>query len=232
MEATLDVFGHIAERTQIVPGRGFLAKRLAKSGSTVFEGAQGVLLDQDWGFPPYYTWSDTTAGNALALLETADFSGTSQVIGALRSYSTRHGAGPFPTEDAALTAALSDPTNPTNAWQGDFRVGWFDLCLARYALEAAGRIDALALTCLDRFPQNETPKVGVGYRLNGAPFPLTLGTRENPQHREAMGAALGSVEVKYSPAPRDAEQYAAWIAEQMHLPLTITSWGPTADDKR
>lgn len=232
LEATLEVFAHIAAQVRTVEGDAFLAARARAPGTTIFEGAQGVLLDQDWGFHPHTTWSNATPENALGLLEEAGFGGQTIVLGALRAYHTRHGTGPFPTEDAALTLALPDPHNPANAWQGPFRAGWFDLPLARYALEAAGRVDSLALTCLDRLPQIGKAKIATAYRRNGSPFSPTLGQREHLEHREAMGAALRSVEVEYCDAPLSAEPYAARIAEALRLPLAVTSWGPTAADKR
>jgi adenylosuccinate synthase len=104
----------------------------------VFEGAQGVLLDEWRGFHPYTTWSTTTFDNAEALLAEAGQAGSAQRLGVTRPYLTRHGAGPFVTEDAALAAALPEPHNGTGTWQGPFRVGHLDLVALRYAVEVAG----------------------------------------------------------------------------------------------
>jgi adenylosuccinate synthase len=72
----------------------------------VFEGAQGALLDEWRGFHPHTTWSTTTFDNAEALLAEAGQAGSAHRLGVTRAYLTRHGAGPFVTEDAALAAAL------------------------------------------------------------------------------------------------------------------------------
>ena len=74
------------------------------------------------------------------------------ILGVIRAYMTRHGAGPLPTWSPELDAMLSDPGNPTNAWQGTIRRGWLDLVLLRYAAETAGgTLDGLVINCLDHF---------------------------------------------------------------------------------
>ncbi len=103
-------YGDLARQMQIVPG-DFLNSLLRKPGSVVFEGAQGVLLDEWLGFHPYTTWSTTTLQNADRLLREAGYRGRVARIGLTRGYATRHGPGPFVSEDAALTGALPDPSN-------------------------------------------------------------------------------------------------------------------------
>lgn len=121
-----------------------VADDFEKSGVVIFEGAQGVLLDERHGFPPHTTWSDCTVAPALALLPNgADV----RTIGVLRTFAVRHGAGPLPSE-CDLPHAPAEH-NTTNEWQGAVRRGWFDAPLARYALDVAGTIDALAITHLD-----------------------------------------------------------------------------------
>jgi len=77
-----------------------------------------------------------------------------------------------------LTERLTDPHNPTNDWQGPFRVGWFDLSLARYALRVAGRVDALAVTWLDRWADLADARVASGYRIGDRAYRLPVGARE------------------------------------------------------
>lgn len=113
--------------------------------TVVFEGAQGVLLDEWRGFHPHTTWSTCTFDNALTLLE--GYSGEVARLGVLRSYMTRHGNGPLPTE---VDLGLEEPDNLTGPWQGAFRTGWADAVLGRYALECCGGVDGLAITHLDR----------------------------------------------------------------------------------
>ncbi len=124
---------------------------LSAFDNIVFEGAQGVLLDETHGFAPYHTWSNCTPANALAMLHDEGDVRRVTVIGVTRTYATRHGAGPFPTEDPRLASCLSpEPSNHCHPYQGVFRVGHLDAVLLRYALQACGgTIDGLAVTHCD-----------------------------------------------------------------------------------
>lgn len=143
----------------------------------VFEGAQGVLLDETHGTAPHNTWTDTTFNNADTLLDELGVTDRYR-IGCLRTYHTRHGAGPFPTEDDRLKAVLPELHNGTGEFQGAFRVGYFDFELAQKAIDIVGGIDCLSLSHLDRlsalgmkenFPDQleEIFGVPVGMRANG-----------------------------------------------------------------
>lgn len=121
--------------------------------TVVFEGAQGVLLDEWHGLHPHTTYSTTTFANAATLAE--EWGAPLTRIGVTRAYATRHGAGPLPTEDAdpALREAWArGEHNADGEWQGAFRYGHPDLVLLRYARDVVGPLDAVAVTCLDRVP--------------------------------------------------------------------------------
>ena len=153
----VDLYEDFAKRYRIVD-RQYLEQQLKGNGTIIFEGAQGVLLDQDYGFHPYTTWSDTTFGNARDLLQ--GFNGPVRKIGVLRGYMTRHGAGPFPTEDTDC-GILTDQHNKWGEFQEGFRVGHFDAVLAHYALEVVGGVDELAITNLDKL--GPKPKICTAY---------------------------------------------------------------------
>ena len=121
------------------------AGRLADAGRLVFEGAQGVLLDETHGFHPHTTWSTVTPRNARALLGGR----AARVLGVTRTYQTRHGAGPLPTEDAGVLARFAERHNGTGEYQGAWRAGHLDTVLLRYAVAACGGVDGLAVTHLD-----------------------------------------------------------------------------------
>lgn len=118
----------------------------------VYEGAQGVLLDEYYGFYPYTTWSTVTSKHALEHLEHVGCTDTI-VLGITRAYHTRHGNGPFPTYDSILPIPVGEH-NQTNDWQNNFRVGYLDLPLLKYALKADGNIDGIFLTCVDHVSWN------------------------------------------------------------------------------
>ncbi|MFC5289834.1 adenylosuccinate synthetase [Actinokineospora guangxiensis] len=136
--------------------------RLADRGRLVMEGAQGVLLDQHHGFHPHTTWSSTTPVNARELLEGREHT----VIGVTRTYHTRHGAGPLPTEDAALLERYPERHNGTGEYQGAWRVGHLDAALLDRAIAVCDGVDALAVTHLD------APTPSVVAAPGAAPVPL------------------------------------------------------------
>jgi adenylosuccinate synthase len=142
----------------------FILKQwLTDTEHVVFEGAQGVLLDEDVGFHPYTTWSHCTTVNAQEIVR--DMAPGSPVfqIGVMRSYMMRHGPGPLPSETNELASMISEH-NTLNKWQGAVRYGWFDAVLARYALQATGGVDSLAVTHMDILPHLDKWKYCQSYK--------------------------------------------------------------------
>lgn len=152
----------------------------AYDGNVVFEGHQGVLLDEHYGLEPHRTWTACTFFNALALI---DFSWDVEKIGVVRSYFTRHGAGPFPTEDPAVN--YPEPHNHTNEFMGPFRQGYFDAVLTKYAIQCCGGIDTLAITHMDCW----NGMVRLGDENLWAPE--TVDYRKMPGPQQLMTEALG-----------------------------------------
>jgi adenylosuccinate synthase len=226
------LYVQIARRFAVVPASGEV---LNTSGTIIFEGAQGVLLDEWHGFHPYTTWSTTTFANAVTLLREANYREPVTRIGAMRAYMTRHGPGPFPTEDAALAHALPDAHNGTNAWQRSFRVGWLDLVLLRYALDVAGGVDQLAVTCLDRL--GAAPGLRVCRRYDG-PLDgcaeqgrLRVMPPPNLEYQEKLTQALLGCAPRYESVGNETELLDA-IEVELNCPIGLVSHGPAWRDKR
>jgi adenylosuccinate synthase len=208
-----------------------IVEQIARAGA-VFEGAQGVLLDQAAGFFPHVTRANTTFANADLLLEEAGCSGQVVRIGLLRGYATRHGAGPIPTETYELRVPPCD--NATNPWQGSFRTGWFDAVAARYALEVVGGVDLLGLTNLDRLVGPGPLRAAVTY----GPTPDFPGGRVPPappdlerlaRRTEALLAARPSyvpVAAIEQPAPAAYRRYAARLSELLGRRVDLISASP------
>lgn len=118
---------------------------LLRRGNVIFEGAQGVLLDQDFGFHPHTTWTNTTLDNAYELLDGVDAKITK--VGITRTFAARHGAGPLVTEidEHGFGGEVHNQTQP---FQGVFRRGHFDAVATRYAVDVLGRRTA-GLPALD-----------------------------------------------------------------------------------
>jgi len=237
----------LAMRFRIVPGS--YLRTIAAAGDLLFEGAQGVLLDEWHGFHPYTTWSTATPANALELLSEIGYDGSIERLGVLRAYFTRHGAGPFVTEDSGLSVMLPDAFNKPGTWQGDFRVGWFDLVMARYAITVSGGIDSLAITNLDRFAKIPDAKIAMAYHVpeermvhDGKRIALSRiegnmtrvdrlfrkETLTDLTYQEALTRLLQSAIPEYRPAPGNEEGYLQLIERELSVPVTITSHGPTA----
>jgi adenylosuccinate synthase len=189
--------------------------------TALFEGAQGVLLDEYRGFHPHTTWSTVTPHHAWELIEAAGVEAVA-VLGVTRAYSTRHGDGPFPTFSAELTGRLEDPGNPCNPWQGGLRCGWLDLPLLRYAAAVAGPLDGLVVNHLDQVR-------GAKCQVCGAYRNVALAPSAAPSlsWQEQLGRDLARAEPVLSPATADS------IVELLSevAPVVLTGHGPTAEQR-
>ncbi|MBP9757540.1 MAG: adenylosuccinate synthetase [Candidatus Pacebacteria bacterium] len=208
--------------------------RIARNGNLLFEGSQGVLLDEWRGFHPYTTWSTTTFDNALTLLREAEYDYSVEKIGVLRAYHTRHGEGPFPTEDAMLTKLLPDGHNDDIGPQGVFRNGWFDVVLAQYALDVCGGVDSLAITHLDRI--QDLPEVQMAFAYQGkhekfSRIPVNPIKEDLVAQAEITKLVQSSTPIYQTVGLRD-ERYADLIGQMLGTTISMTSYGQTAADKR
>lgn len=240
LEAWISTVARITELGLIVPDT-VLQDWLHSSERVVFEGAQGVLLDQDVGFHPYTTWSRCTDANALDLLKDMAADAQTFKFGVMRSYAVRHGPGPLPTETDQLNTHVSEH-NTKNEWQGSVRYGWFDAVLARYALSVTGKMDAILVTHMDILPRLKTwPCCTAYYGLNfndsmihadlsdGAlknfslPRPLSLTLRTN------FTQALLNVTTRLETCPPEENKVIEKIESLLGQTVTMISTGPTAD---
>lgn len=190
---------------------------LSTQGDLIFEGAQGVLLDEWKGFHPYTTWSNTTSRNAQWILTEKLERPRGYTLGVLRSYHTRHGAGPFPSENEHITHPESH--NGTGKFQGPWRQGYFDAVLARYAVQANGGVDGIALTHTDRLTNIVNAyRLPTGERVDNLPVPEP----RNLQRQEALTRTLEKVApcILYNVSTPDR------VARLLQAPVVSTSNGP------
>jgi adenylosuccinate synthase len=203
--------------------------------TVIFEGAQGALLDEEWGFHPHTTWSDCTFGNALKLLKR--FPGTRITkIGVTRPYHTRHGEGPLPSEGMDLKITDHNVNGP---WQGDFRIGHFDFVMARYAQFIVGSLDCIAVNHLDQVSGPQ--KVCIGHNFQGSTlYKLRSGINfDMHQDLEVMCKAAGDksepIQSVVSPVYtelKDVDRLVDGISRVFKAPIVIRGYGPTAEDKQ
>ena len=208
-----------------------IAAQLARPGSIVMEGAQGMLLDEWHGFHPHTTWSSTGPAAAEAALAGYGLAERITHLGAMRSYLTRHGQGPMPTEDQSLQG-LAEPHNADSGWQGRFRRGHPDAVLLRYALAAAGRIDGLLVSHLDAFEGAARLRWAHSYDLHGRELcDLPQASRPNLAHQEALCEQLRAARPNYSPEPiANANAFLHELKAITNLPILLGSRGPTWRD--
>jgi adenylosuccinate synthase len=210
-----------------------------EAGKTVLaEGAQGTLLDIDFGTYPFVTSSNTTAPGALTGLGLGlDAAHSARVVGVVKAFQTRVGAGPFPTEvfdDLALRlrGTGEHPWDEYGTTTGrPRRVGWLDMVLLKYAIRING-INELAVTKLDILSGLENIRLCRSYRRDGkesTDLPggvADLGAYEPvyedlPGWREDVTGAR-----KWSELPAAAKTYLDRLAELAGVPVRLVSVGP------
>jgi len=209
---------------------------LRRGGRVLAEGAQGTLLDLDHGTYPFVTSSSPTASGALVGLGIGPGQ-VGQVIGVVKAFQTRVGAGPFPTElegDLALRLRGSgaQPWDEYGTTTGrPRRVGWLDLILLRYAARVNG-LSQLVVTKMDVLSGLPALKLCVAYQAQGKNYcDLPLGVADlspfTPVYEEIPGweENIGSVR-SWEKLPGAAQQYLRRISEVAGVPLRSISVGP------
>lgn len=212
------------------------ASAMIRSSVSVFEGAQGVLLDEWHGFHPYTTWSTTTPANAIELLKEADFSGEREIIGVLRTYSTRHGAGPFMPEDKGLHSFYHGGHDGFGEWQGEFRVGGFDGVMLRYAAECVRKsvdLDTIALTWCDIFSRFSSVPYWDRYASESGALMYSINPcfEKNIEYQEQLTQMLQSSSGTPSGSFTSLPHLVRYIEENVKAKVGYVSFGPTANDK-
>ena len=237
----ITVYSYLASMVNIVSNY-FLINKMAEEDVIVFEGAQGVLLDQNRGFFPYCTRSTTTTDNALTLIGETKIEQEIITIGCIRAYATRHGAGPFVTEDKELTKVLPDSNNIFNTWQHDFRTGWLDTVATRYAIDVCEKIDYLAVTNLDRFLNINDWKICNSYTYTGEDIDIYF-NGDGCTVRDIKNSASTNLSYQTELTNRintcipcyesisSIDEYMEAIQKQLNVPIGITSYGVSFDDK-
>ena len=211
---------------------GILEQLSIDGGNALFEGAQGAMLDVDLGTYPYVTSSTTTAGGAAA--------GTglgprrlNEVLGIVKAYATRVGAGPFPTElFDEFGEYLSRVGHEFGSVTGRRRrCGWFDAVALRRSIVHSS-CSELCVTKLDVLDGLDTIQVCVGYRINGA---VTTTPPLLPQHfgeceavyEELAGWKQSTVGLtRYEDLPENARAYLERLQALVGIPISIISTGP------
>jgi adenylosuccinate synthase len=216
----------------------FLADARRANKKILLEGAQATLLDVDHGTYPFVTSSNPTAGGASvgAGIPPHHISG---VLGIVRTYATRVGEGPFPTEMVDAEQETADLIRQRGNEYGSVtrrprRCGWFDAVATRYAAELNG-FDSLALTKLDVLDTLDEIRVCVGYEINGTrvdTFPAVSNELRliKPIYETLPGwnsETLGCT--RFNELPDNARRYVEFLSAHIGVEIGLISTGPERD---
>ncbi|MFL6231187.1 MAG: adenylosuccinate synthase [Pyrinomonadaceae bacterium] len=216
----------------------FMNRAAAEGRSILIEGAQAALLDVDHGTYPFVTSSSTTAGGASVGTGLAPHHITG-VLGIVRTYTTRVGEGPFPTEmlegEAELGQLIRERGREYGASTGrPRRCGWFDAFATRYAAELNG-FSSVALTKLDVLDALDQIKVCIGYKLDGREietFPAVAADlrRIEPVYETLPGWNTSTVgTTRLEDLPANARAYADFLSRAIGTEIGLISTGPERD---
>src|ERR1044071_1464326 len=235
-----DEISPLVERLQpyVTETSHFLAEQRKQNKKILLEGAQATLLDVDHGTYPFVTSSTPTAGGASvgAGIPPHHITG---VLGIVRTYATRVGEGPFPTEMLDAEEDMADLIRERGNEYGSVtrrprRCGWFDGVATRYAAELNG-FDSIALTKLDVLDALDEIKVCVGYEVEGKrvdTFPavsLDL-AKIKPIYETLEGWKTETVgTTKFEKLPAKAQDYVRFLSEEVGVEIGLISTGPERD---
>jgi len=214
---------------EFIDSEHFISQQLTAGKRILAEGAQGTLLDIDFGSYPFVTSSNTVCAGACTGLGVPPKK-IGEVFGIFKAYCTRVGSGPFPTE-------LFDIQGDTMRQNGNEfgsvtgrprRCGWIDLVALRYAIMING-VSALIMMKSDVLDEFETIKACIAYELNGKRienFPFEINENIKPIYTELRGWRQKMTNVRHEKDfPREFSDYIAFLEHELQIPIRIISVG-------
>lgn len=218
---------------KIVDTEHMINKLMLENKSVLAEGAQGTMLDIDFGSYPFVTSSNTICAGACTGLGIAP-NKIGEVLGIFKAYCTRVGMGPFPTELHDQTGSdLRKAGNEFGSTTGrPRRCGWLDLVALKYSvmLNGATQLIMMKADVLDQF---ESIKICVAYEVNGKTiedFPFELNDDVQPVYVELPGWQTDLTKIRHQDEfPEELNNYINFIEEEMGIPVTIASVGPNRE---
>lgn len=216
---------------EIIDSEFFINRLLSKGKTVLCEGAQGTLLDVDFGSYPFVTSSNTICSGACSGLGIAP-NKIGEVYGIFKAYCTRVGSGPFPTELNDETGALiRNLGHEYGAVTGrERRCGWIDLVALKYAIMING-VTQLIMMKSDVLDQFEEIKACVAYEIDGKrveDFPFSVeGIEIKPVYVTLPGWKTDMTSMKSeAELPQNFKDYIAFLEKELQTPITIVSIGP------
>ncbi len=232
--------GALALVPQLKPMRAdvsaLLREHRAKGHNIIFEGAQGTLLDVDHGTYPYVTSSNTVAG-AASIGSGFGPRYFDYILGITKAYTTRVGAGPFPTElHDDIGKRIAERGNEFGSVTGrPRRCGWLDMVILRRSIQL-NSFSGLCVTKLDVLDGLETLRICTKYRLHGQeiqdmPIDTDVLAACEPVYEDLPGWTESTVGVKtFTDLPKNAQNYLLRIEKLAGIPIDIISTGPDRNE--
>jgi len=223
----------VLKKFNIIDSEHYINDLLSDNKSVLAEGAQGTLLDVDFGSYPFVTSSNTICAGACTGLGIAPQK-IGKVYGIFKAYCTRVGMGPFPTELLDETGKLlRDKGNEYGSTTGrPRRCGWLDLVALKYSVMINGvtELIMMKIDVLDRF---KSIKVCTGYEIDGKitdKFPFELSGNVKPVFAELPGWNRDLSKIKdKNDFPRELKNYISFIENETKVPVSIASVGPNRE---
>lgn len=218
---------------QLIDSEHVINELLHENKSVLAEGAQGTMLDIDFGSYPFVTSSNTICAGACTGLGIAPQK-IGKVYGIFKAYCTRVGMGPFPTELHDETGKiLRDAGNEYGSTTGrPRRCGWLDLVALKYSVMING-VSELIMMKADVLDSFDTIKICVGYEMDGqtiSNFPYDLSGNLKPVYVELPGWKTDLTQLKdKNEFPEALQKYIQFIEDEMKIPVTIASVGPNRE---
>ena len=214
----------------IIDSEHFINKHLAEGGSVLAEGAQGSMLDIDFGSYPFVTSSNTICAGACSGMGVAP-GRIGEVYGIFKAYCTRVGSGPFPTELSDEDGQrLRDNGNEYGSVTGrPRRCGWIDLVALRYTIMLNG-VTKLVMMKSDVLDSFETIKACVAYRVNGEEtedLPYDISDGIEPVYVDLPGWQADMTKMQSEDEfPEEFNNYLTFLETELGVPIAIVSLGP------
>lgn len=215
---------------ELIDSEHYVNKLLSDGKSILCEGAQGTMLDVDFGSYPFVTSSNTICAGACSGLGVAP-NKIGEVFGIFKAYCTRVGSGPFPTELFDETCKkIRDIGHEYGAVTGrERRCGWIDLVALRYAIMLNG-VTQLIMMKSDVLDSFATVKACVAYKVDGKltrDFPYSIDEGVEPVYEELPGWNVDMTSIKSEEEfPQAFSDYIKFIEKELGVPVTILSVGP------
>lgn len=215
---------------ELIDSEHYVNKLLSDGKSILCEGAQGTMLDVDFGSYPFVTSSNTICAGACSGLGVAP-NKIGEVFGIFKAYCTRVGSGPFPTELFDETGKkIRDIGHEYGAVTGrERRCGWIDLVALRYAIMLNG-VTQLIMMKSDVLDSFATVKACVAYKVDGKltrDFPYSIDEGVEPVYEELPGWNVDMASIKSEEEfPQAFNDYIKFIEKELGVPVTILSVGP------